>query len=301
MLQQTQVATVIPYFLKWMQRFPDVFALAVASEDEVLAIWQGLGYYSRCRQLHAGAKQIAAQGFPTSSEGWRAVPGVGPYTAGAVASIAFGAPVPVVDGNIERVFARVAACEASGAELKRRAWTWAENCVDRESPGDWNQALMELGATVCTPRAPRCDACPITQQCLAHRDGKQDMLPVRVEAIPSISLTAHCWIPVCGNRFGVRQIPEGAWWQGMWEFPRESEEGALRARWPTANPSVVGNFMHAVTKHRIRVTVSVMLAERAHDDLRWLENSELEQLPMPSPARKALELARRRSALLDIQ
>jgi A/G-specific adenine glycosylase len=170
MLQQTRVEVAVPYFERFTARFPDVAALAAADLDEVLALWSGLGYYRRARQLHAAARQVARQvdsfgGFPRTVEGLRALPGIGPYTAAAVASIAFGVPAAVVDGNVERVAARLAALDADpkAAPARRRVAEIAADLLDPARPGDSNQALMELGATVCTPRRPRCALCPLRQ------------------------------------------------------------------------------------------------------------------------------------------
>jgi A/G-specific adenine glycosylase len=167
MLQQTRVEVATPYYERFTARFPDVAALAAADLDEVLALWSGLGYYRRARQLHAAARQVMAEGggFPRSLAGLRTLPGIGAYTAAAVASIAFGVPEPVVDGNVERVAARLAALDADpkAAAARRRIAEIASRLLDPRRPGDSNQALMELGATVCTPRRPRCPACPLRQ------------------------------------------------------------------------------------------------------------------------------------------
>lgn len=167
MLQQTRVEVVAPYFERFVARFPDVATLAAADLDDVLARWSGLGYYRRARQLHAAARRIAAAGgvFPSTVEGLRALPGVGAYTAAAVASIAFDVPVAVIDGNVERVMSRAAALDGDPRKAagRRRVAELAESLLDRRHPGDSNQALMELGATVCTPRRPHCAACPLRQ------------------------------------------------------------------------------------------------------------------------------------------
>ncbi|HSM59782.1 MAG TPA: A/G-specific adenine glycosylase, partial [Longimicrobiales bacterium] len=177
MLQQTRVDTVIPYYRRWMARFPDVDSLATASEDEVLLAWEGLGYYRRARHLHAGAAWVRDRHdgrVPDSVEELRRIPGVGEYTAGAVASIAFGEPAPAVDGNVRRVLARL-----FDEPAPTRAWLRdrAGHLVDPGRPGDWNQALMDLGAAVCTPRSPSCGACPVARWCAARAAGTQAERP----------------------------------------------------------------------------------------------------------------------------
>jgi A/G-specific adenine glycosylase len=290
MLQQTQVATVIPYFERWMRRFPTVCELAQASESEVLEHWQGLGYYRRARGLLAGARQIALEGLPRTAAEWVRLPGIGRYTAGAIASIAFGETVPLVDGNVERVYARLSADGAVDAALHKSAWQWAADAVDRNRPGDWNQALMELGATVCKPVAPICNTCPIASFCAAFGAGIQNELPTPTPKTPTKRLTHHVWIPVCEGRYGIRQIPEGQWWAGMWEFPRSELVEELAELMPDSFPVHIGSFSHSVTTHRIRVHVSTVRLESPLAMMKWAEMRELESLPMPAPQRRALGL-----------
>src|SRR5687767_7477451 len=183
MLQQTRVATVIPYWERWMAKFPTVGALASAPLDDVLAAWAGLGYYSRARNLHAGARAVR-DALPRTAADLRTVPGIGPYTAGAIASIAYGERAPLVDGNVARVLARVLAIEddvKSTAGMKA-LWTKAGDLMSAlpadAQPGDLNQGLMELGATLCSPTSPRCLVCPLAKLCIANRTARQDELPV---------------------------------------------------------------------------------------------------------------------------
>src|SRR5215469_4086677 len=167
MLQQTRVAAVIEHYHRFLRRFPTVGKLAAARESSVLAAWSGLGYYRRARMLHAAAKVVAYKlggEFPRTSAGWRDLPGIGPYTAAAMASIAFDEPAAAVDGNVERVIERIAGDGFS----RRLLWKTAERLLDRDRPGDFNQAMMELGATVCTPRAPACVTCPVVELCLTR-------------------------------------------------------------------------------------------------------------------------------------
>jgi A/G-specific adenine glycosylase len=182
MLQQTRVETVVRYYERFLERFPDVRALAEAEEGDVMKAWEGLGYYRRARLMHAGARSLA-RGFPRTAAGLRELPGFGPYTAGAVASLAFGEPAPAVDGNVLRVFARQAGVARPGA---REAEAWVRAHQPSDAAGAFNEALMELGATVCTPRAPRCGACPVAASCRAPGDRypvrapKADVPTVRV-------------------------------------------------------------------------------------------------------------------------
>src|SRR6266545_8115268 len=177
MLQQTQVSTVVPYFHRFIARFPKVQALARADEQDVLRLWQGLGYYSRARNLHAAAKKVVHElhgRFPRTAQELRRLPGVGRYTAGAIASIAFDEPAPAVDGNVARVFCRLHGHES---ETQEEWWTCAAKLVAGPRPGDFNSAMMELGAMVCTPKAPKCMLCPVAEHCEALAGGMQEKLP----------------------------------------------------------------------------------------------------------------------------
>jgi A/G-specific adenine glycosylase len=284
MLQQTQVATVIPYFDAWMAKFPTVQALANATQDEVLAAWQGLGYYRRCRLLHAGAQRVAAAGMPKTAREWSFVPGVGPYTAAAIASIAFGEPVGLVDGNVTRVFARLVAAETAGPQLEKDAWTWARENVAANSPGSWNQALMELGATVCKPKLPDCPNCPLVADCQAYQLDLTDRLPRVTPKIPTKALTDSCVILIFDDLFGVERIPAGQWWEYMWRFPQPSKSQDLSAL------KYLGTVSHTVTHHRIKLAVYTQTLECKEAVNRWVDAAELEEIAMPSPQRKAVAL-----------
>lgn len=274
MLQQTQVATVLPYYQKWMERFPTVQILAEASEADVLAHWAGLGYYRRARLLHAGARWVVANGFPSDREGWLNVPGVGKYTAGAIASIALGEAVPLVDGNVERVFARITANAAVGSERHRLAWVWAESVLDRSAPGDWNQALMELGATICTPKQPSCLLCPVAESCAALDQGRVDVLPTpnpRPE-MREIEMTLGWSADEAGLH--LQQASDGEWWAGLWGLPPLETD---------AEP--LTTFKHTVTHHRI--TFRVVAAPPRGKHHRW------DALPgLSAPTMKAIKRLR---------
>lgn len=183
MLQQTRVETVLRYFEPFLARFPDVRALAAAPEDALMKAWEGLGYYRRARLLQRGARFVVERGMPRTRDGWLEVPGVGPYTAGAIASLAFGEAAPAVDGNVLRVWSRVTGSDDDIMlpAARRAAEAWVGEHQPRRAPGAFNEALMELGATVCTPRAPACATCPLARECAANRMGLQDALPVKAK------------------------------------------------------------------------------------------------------------------------
>jgi len=220
MLQQTRVATVLGYWDDWFERFPDVAALAAAEQDEVLLAWEGLGYYRRARFLHRGARMVRDElggAIPTTYEGLRDIPGLGPYAAGAVASIAFGERVPAVDGNVRRVLARWFDEAAPGD-----AWYLdrAAELVDPERPGDWNQALMELGATLCTPTAPVCGACPVALWCSAREAGTQEERPAPARRPKVTARTFVSAVVVAPDgRLLLRKRPPDGLLGGMWSFP----------------------------------------------------------------------------------
>jgi A/G-specific adenine glycosylase len=267
MLQQTRVETVVPYFEKFVRRFPTVHALAEAPLDDVLALWSGLGYYRRARMLHAAAGQLAARDgeFPSEAEGLREIVGIGAYTAGAIASIAFGRRAPLVDGNVARVFARLFAIEddVKGARGLARVWAIADELVPEQAPGDWNQALMELGATVCVPRDPRCLLCPVKSECGARARGLEKSLPVIVKKKkPTLERRAAALL-VRGDAVLLgRRRAEGRF-GGMWEPPsvvstdRPSAPARLAEilgpRLPKLTP--MGVVTHVLSHRRLEIDV----------------------------------------------
>ncbi len=292
MLQQTRAAAVVPYYERFLKRFPTVKALARSREASVLRSWSGLGYYSRARNLRRAARQIVAQGagrLPASYLDWVELPGVGPYTAAAVASIANNAPVAVLDGNVARVMARLANhrgdIRSPGVreELRRRA----EALLDRRHPGDFNQALMELGATICLPRNPRCPQCPVLGFCEARRLGLEDELPVRLRPPRPIALRVSVALARRDGRFLVRRRPHDAsLMPGFWEFPQfEGTPPPPYLRF--AEP--LGQFRHAITNHQYTVTVSAAtLHGRPPADHQWIPENRLPALPLTTISRKAL-------------
>jgi A/G-specific adenine glycosylase len=269
MLQQTRVETVIPYYERFVARWPTVHALADAPLDDVLGAWSGLGYYRRARMLHEAAQVIAREAaFPADAESLRRVKGIGPYTAGAVASIAYGEPVPLVDGNVARVLARLFAIEEDvrGAKGTAALWALAGELVHRGDPGAWNQALMELGATTCTPREPRCLVCPVRAMCRGRELGIERELP-RMKAKPAPRVERR-WALVATKGEGVLvgQRRAELRFGGMWEppaaeqLPDELEEAGVArlakiagARLGPLEPK--GEVVHVLSHRRLEIAV----------------------------------------------
>jgi len=229
MLQQTRVETVLSYYEAWLDRFPDLESLASAELDEVLEAWEGLGYYRRARNLHRAARVVrerADGSLPSGFTALRELPGVGEYTAGAVASIAFGERTPAVDGNVRRVLSRL-----HDVPEPKPAWLRdiAGELVDPERPGDWNQALMELGATVCTPRGPTCGRCPLAEWCRARAAGTQEERPVAVSRKPPSRAVFAVAVMHDGGRVLLARRPEGGLLGGMWALPEVEVDDVAEA------------------------------------------------------------------------
>ncbi|HTU24154.1 MAG TPA: A/G-specific adenine glycosylase, partial [Pirellulales bacterium] len=225
MLQQTQVATVIPYYERFLARFPNVRRLAAADEHEVLRHWEGLGYYRRARQLHRAARQIVAEHgglFPTTPAAVAELAGIGRYTAGAILSIALDQPAPILEANTVRLHSRLLALDEDPASraAQQRLWQFAEAVLPRRGAGELNQALMEFGSLVCTPRAPKCDACPLAEYCLARERGLEDVIP-RPAKKPVVEAVREGAVVVWrSEQVLVRCHPAGERWAGLWDFPR---------------------------------------------------------------------------------
>jgi A/G-specific adenine glycosylase len=289
MLQQTRVAAVIPYYEKFLRRFPTPAALAAAPEQEVLALWSGLGYYARARNLQRAARAIADRGgFPETHEGILGLPGVGEYTAAAVASISFGVPVAVLDGNVIRVISRLTADQgdigatATKVRLREQAQSW----LDPRRPADFNQALMELGATVCLPKTPQCLLCPVRDHCQARRLGLENELPVKLRKRDPIREALQLFVVEKDGKLLMRQrdSAEGLL-AGFWELPEGRDlPQARRTR-------KLGSFRHSITRFDYEIEVWRAQAGKAPNGFRWLRFAELPGLPLATTARKALQLA----------
>ena len=230
MLQQTQVETVIPYYMRFLDQYPDVHALANASIDDVLKLWEGLGYYSRARNLHKTAITVSTEydgNFPDNVDGLMSLAGIGRYTAGAIASIAFGLVAPLLDGNVIRVFSRLKdfSDDVTTSSAQARLWQLAETWLPQTRAGDYNQALMELGRTVCKPRNPLCETCPISAHCLAYANGTQAERPVKKKkaATPHYDVSAGL-IRDENGRLLIAQRPMEGLLGGLWEFPGGKQE-----------------------------------------------------------------------------
>jgi A/G-specific adenine glycosylase len=225
MLQQTQVGAVIPYYERFLRRFPTVEALAAASEDEVLQLWSGLGYYARGRNLHAAAKRIAQEGFPGTSKTIEELPGVGRSTAAAIAAFAFGERAAILDGNVKRVLARYSGIEGwpGEREVESKLWEHAERLLPRKGIETYTQALMDLGATVCV-RAPKCEACPVSKDCVARKTGRTTEIPAPRprKALPQRAVS---WLVLRqGSEILLEKRPSSGIWGGLWSFPEAPDK-----------------------------------------------------------------------------
>lgn len=296
MLQQTLVAAVIPYFQRFTDAWPNVAALAGAPREAVLSAWAGLGYYSRARNLHAAAQILAAEGFPADEAGWRALPGVGPYTAAAIAAIALEQPANVVDGNVERVMARLYAVEpplpAAKAELKALAGA----LVTGRRPGDWAQALMDLGATICTPRAPDCGVCPWAKICAARKGGAPESYPrktakakrpERFGAAFVLKRGAKVWLvrrPDKGLLGGMAGLPTSDWGATRLDEAAALEYAPVAAAWDR-----IGEVRHIFTHFALTLDVYAARAKPKGDGW-WGEPSAL-----PTVFRKATQFPNAKS------
>jgi A/G-specific adenine glycosylase len=305
MLQQTTVKTATPYFEAFAARYPRLVDLAAAPEEEVLALWSGLGYYHRARNLLRGARHLVERHearFPKTLEAALAVPGVGLYTASAVLSIAYGVALPVVDGNVRRVLSRWFALRGPDWRADAAFYNLADTVLDHEAPGDWNQALMELGATVCAPRKPLCPACPVRKLCRAHALRIQDELPeTRARRAPVEVTVAAALVEQDGRLLLVRRA-EGRLLGRMWEVPQTSLESRGHADLTRELKERLGldlipgalvvRARHAITYRRIRVEgYRARLRRPAPQDpdrFRWTSPAEARDLPVSSMTRKLL-------------
>jgi A/G-specific adenine glycosylase len=306
MLQQTQVSRVIERYQRFMAQFPTVYDLAAADERKVLTLWQGLGYYRRARNVHAAAKRIVAEHdgrVPRDVDELMRLPGVGRYTAGAIASIIFDQRAPIVDGNVERVLARWYAHRDTADDrdgLRRWAWRTAERLVAQTdapgAPGALNEALMELGATVCTPRKAKCETCPVAKWCAAHRQGLQNEIPEPKRAPAQSIVHHHAVIVRRGRRILFEQRPENGLWSSMWQTPTIESSRPLRpaeiaCRLSTSVSAMqrCGRFEHQTT-HR-RITFHVFTATSRVRTGTWRKPDDVADLPLSSPQQRIVAMA----------
>ena len=280
MLQQTQVATVIPYYERFLDKYPTVAALARASEEEVLQLWAGLGYYSRGRNLQKAARVITEYGFPTTRESIEQLPGVGRSTAAAIAAFAFGAREAILDGNVKRVLAR---CFATND--KNELWARAESLLPRKNVEIYTQALMDLGATVCT-RNPRCGECPVQNECVSNRKGWADRFPAprARKALPLKETT--WWVLIKGTQVLMEKRPSPGIWGGLFAFPE-----LLNKNWKVRKPETLRVIEHGFTHFRLRATpiVCLMRSARAAAGQRWMELEDAIHAPVPAPVKTLLK------------
>ncbi len=312
MLQQTRVETVIPYYQRWLAAFPTIRTLAEADEDQVLKHWEGLGYYRRARNLGAAARILEDRfggELPAEKEALLSLPGIGPYTAGAILSIAFNIPAPVLDGNLKRVFSRFfnISTPLEDSKTVKELWGIAEILLPESTPGDFNQALMELGALVCLPRNPRCTECPLAADCQANLLKLQKELPVRKEkrALPHLQVTAAV-IPQDGAVLLAKR-PPGGLLGGLWEFPggKQEKDETLQAtlarelkeelNLEVEIGSQLGEYHHAYTHYRVTLhafncrLVSDDLQLNYHTEYDWVQLPELDTYPMGKIDRQIAE------------
>jgi len=300
MLQQTQVQTVIPYYNRWLERFPTLETLARASQEDVLKYWAGLGYYRRVKMLHSAAQFVQAElhgQIPSNPEELLKIPGIGRYTAGAIASIAFQKPAPLVDGNVIRILTRLYALkkDCAAPETLRELWNLAGKLVPQKNPGDFNQAMMELGATVCAPKNPACPLCPVRSECEAFALEQPERFPVKTqkEKIEKLSTAAFIFKNPKDEVLISRQ-PQNARWGGLWMFPFGETKTDVTARFKLKKTPESHSFVikHGFTKYSIQLHVFETAVSRKQSetwqasDRRWVPITELENFAFPSPHQK---------------
>lgn len=309
MLQQTQVATVVDYFRRFVARWPTIGALAAADEQHVLRLWQGLGYYRRAQHLHEAARRIVRDyggKVPASTEELTTLPGVGRYTAAAIASIAFGRRTAVLDGNVARVLARWFNIEEPVDQTKTRSnlWRIAEQLVPENEPGQFNEAIMELGAVVCVPRQPKCLLCPVAASCQANLTGRTSRLPVVGPRTKPRCVEHHVIGARKGNLYLFEQRAADGMWSKMWQLPTAEQiiaKGELKSWFAkrfgllTVVPENVATFIHQTTHRTIRIVLWRTTVQSGRLRPRtglWRKLDAIDDLPLANPQRKALALLR---------
>jgi A/G-specific adenine glycosylase len=309
MLQQTQVAAVIPYFERFIERFPDVHRLARAGSDEVMRSWAGLGYYSRARNLHAAAKIIAGDcgdAFPRTAAEIETLPGIGRSTAAAIAAFAFGERGAILDGNVKRVLCRAFGIDGNPAEMavENELWRLAESLLPKTGIESYTQGLMDLGATLCTRNKPACEGCPLRRECVAYRDGRTADLPARRPRRPVPTRAVAMLVLFDGSAVLLEKRPPSGIWGGLWSLP----EAPIDADWNTEclnrfgirkiKPELLAPFRHGFTHFTLTIQpVLIRIAEKpasrvAEPGSRWLDLSRAHDAALPVPVKRLLgELA----------
>lgn len=315
MLQQTQVATVIDYYQRFMKRFPTVKKLAAAEQEDVLKLWEGLGYYRRARQMHAAAQVVVEQHrgkFPEAFDEVLALPGIGRYTAGAILSISKDQRLPVLEGNTIRLFARLMSMKMDPrlSVNQKQLWAFSESILPKERCGDFNQALMELGSEICHPKRPKCLFCPVAKLCPTFQLGLQEQIPAASKKVKYENLHEAVVVIKRRGKFLVRRCGPGERWEGLWDFPRFEVQSNVNSQTPAMTmaarleeqvklatgldvelkPTSV-SIKHAVTKYRI--TLDCFLATRLSGRLgkrttetRWMSQAEIDDAAMSITGRK---------------
>ncbi|MBQ3484008.1 MAG: A/G-specific adenine glycosylase [Clostridia bacterium] len=308
MLQQTRVETVLGYYERFLERFPTIAALAAAPEDDVLKLWEGLGYYSRARNLHKGAQQVVEEFgsvIPADVDSLRKISGIGPYTAGAIASIAFDQPVPAVDGNVIRVVSRLKGIRENVGipSVRRMLEGEAAALVPQERPGDFNQALMDLGATICVPGTPACEKCPLQSECDAFSAGDAEDLPVLPRKNPPKEFEYDVCLIFSGDRVLMRQRTE-AMLRGLWVFPMVEGRNTLRqvpaavkklTKLVVRDVQSAGEAKHVFTHQIWQMKLYTMHAAeeaQAPAGYRFVPLNELDTLAIPTAVKAAVKVVR---------
>jgi A/G-specific adenine glycosylase len=295
MLQQTQVQTVIPYYERWLQKFPTLESLAKAPISDVLKSWAGLGYYRRARMLHEGAKHVVKDHsgiIPRNAEALRAIPGIGRYTAGAVASIAFEERVPVLDGNVIRILTRLYGMkdDIGSPKTLQKLWDTAGAVLPQKNIGDFNQALMELGATVCFPRNPQCAQCPVSKLCAAYASGNPENFPVKKKKEIAEALKTAALIVRSKGKVLIRRQPMRERWGGLWMFPHWKDRKSMLSEMGCQKSDLNHRMTvkHGFTKYRIALEVYEHPGTPAVSlpAAKWVRVSELSKYAFPSPHQK---------------
>ena len=308
MLQQTQVATVIDYYQRFLQRFPTIADLAAADVTEVLKYWEGLGYYRRARQMQAAAVEVIErfQGtFPQNFDDVLSLPGIGRYTAGAICSFAYDQRQPILEANTIRLYCRLMKLreDPKSSASQQSLWRFAETLVPRKSPGEINQALMELGSLVCTPVHPKCEQCPLSSFCPTRLEGLQDLIPLPAKPKVFEHLHEVAWVVWDADKILLRQCLAGERWEGLWDFPRLAIDPEIKQRqdlWYDQLHQRFGlnvhgaalrlSLKHGVTKYKITLDCFDVLLKQGPLELagpyRWLTVDQLHEVPLNSTARK---------------